>query len=400
MRIMPLNKKPSATSIATIAALTLGCGLAVTPAAAQDGSVETTAATSERSPSIAERLDAFNAWVEEVGQTGDQQAVMQQVPIKLEELFGDINMQTISVGEAEELVNIVQIAPTLRGPFTDRVEALAEQDGLTGLRARVVSLLNDIYPTRTPPTYDQLEPFFADPAYSELLAGNHGDVLGTLIAVWASVTPSDDVKEHKNRLVELSKAAADPDTAGELEMAVRKLDFIGSTAPSIDFDWVSGDRDWKNLADLEGKIVILDFWATWCGPCIAAFPKMRELVAHYEGYPVVVVGVTSIQGAHFQEGERINTQDDPERERSLMPGFMEVMDMTWPVAFSQQRVFNEDYFVQGIPHITIIDPSGTVRYNGLNPHMFEPGEEFDLIDGLLEEFKLPVPERAESSTEG
>ena len=137
---------------------------------------------------------------------------------------------------------------------------------------------------------------------------------------------------------------------------------------------------------------MLDFWATWCGPCIAAFPKVRELAAHYEGYPVTILGVTSLQGSHtFPDGSREDTSDNPQREFELMTGFMDQKDMTWPVAFTSQQVFNEDYFVEGIPHLAFIAPDGTVRHNGLNPHGLTKAEEIAMIDAMLKEFNLPTP---------
>lgn len=66
---------------------------------------------------------------------------------------------------------------------------------------------------------------------------------------------------------------------------------VGGPAPRMDFLW-SSEGEFKSLDDLKGKVVVLDFWTTWCGPCKAAFPKVRELYEHYEGYPVKVIGVT------------------------------------------------------------------------------------------------------------
>jgi hypothetical protein len=114
-------------------------------------------------------------------------------------------------------------------------------------------------------------------------------------------------------------------------------------------------------------------------------------VAHFKGAPVMFLGVTSIQGRVSNlEPKRIDTKGDPVREMGLMPRFMQARDMTWPVAFSAEDVFNPDYGVSGIPFVAIIAPDGVVRYAGLNPgdkHADIGGK----IEALLKEFHLPVP---------
>jgi thiol-disulfide isomerase/thioredoxin len=83
-----------------------------------------------------------------------------------------------------------------------------------------------------------------------------------------------------------------------LDGAFAKGMLLDHPAPAIAFTWANGRHgEITSLDDLKGKVVVLDFWATWCGPCVGSFPNVRELQAFYDGYDVAIIGVTSIQGS-------------------------------------------------------------------------------------------------------
>ncbi len=186
----------------------------------------------------------------------------------------------------------------------------------------------------------------------------------------------------------------------KLEGAWYKGTLMNQPVPAMDITWSNLDPQVKTVADLKGKVVVLDFWATWCGPCIGSFPDVKKLQDHYEGYPVVILGVTSLQGS-FNTGkttedgkaERIDCKDKPELEMSLMPEYLKTKDINWKIAFTKQDVFNPDFGVNGIPHVAIIDAKGIVRERGLHPSSrvipFE--DKVGKIDALLKEAGLPTP---------
>ncbi|MEZ6243076.1 MAG: TlpA disulfide reductase family protein [Phycisphaerales bacterium] len=196
-------------------------------------------------------------------------------------------------------------------------------------------------------------------------------------------------------------ASTEPMLAEMLDDAILRTDgayargeLLGHEAPELDFIWTSGDEllgGATKLSDLRGKVVVLDFWHTECSVCIATFPKVRALAKQYEGAPVVVLGVTSLRGRHGNpDGSVVDTEGNPQLEFDLMRDYIKQRNITWPIVFTKQSLFNPEYGVDATPHIAIIDPNGVVRYRALHPDM-PMLEKIEKIDGILKEFGLPVP---------
>lgn len=188
----------------------------------------------------------------------------------------------------------------------------------------------------------------------------------------------------------IDRIVGEMDAGAKAQAALASLP--GKPAPELNFTW-SSQEGLKKLSELKGKVVVLDFWATWCGPCLASFPQIRAHVEHFKGSPVAFVGVTSIQGFIANLGERIDTEGDPAKEIGLLPQFMKAKNMTWDVAVSEEPVFNPAYGIEGIPYLAIIAPDGTVRFAGIHPGD-ESADVSGKIEAILKEFNLPVPAKS------
>lgn len=246
--------------------------------------------------------------------------------------------------------------------------------------------------------------------------GMHHNTIGALpqfVRCLADIEPVDADKRERIRAkvagaldAALTDASISPKTQKWLERGLAYVNgaharglLVGYTAPSLDFLWSTLPGGPKSLAELKGKVVVLDFWATWCVPCVGSFPHTRELQQRYADSDVVILGVTSVQGSFFnyqgpedKNGKPIDTKGKPETEFELMPAFMKKMNMTWPVAFTKQAVYNPDFGISGIPWVAIIDCAGKVKNVGLHPADDAPRIP-ELIDALLTEAGKPVPKK-------
>ncbi len=191
----------------------------------------------------------------------------------------------------------------------------------------------------------------------------------------------DDLTEQINEVL-VKSSVVEPAAGPQLPKVARNA-ILGEPAPNLDFEWTSEGLEARTLEDLRGKVVVLDFWATWCGPCVRAFPNLRDLRSKFSKDDLIILGVTSLQGRHVTpRRQAIDTRNDPEIEHELMIEFIEQMRMTWSVAFTKQRVYNRQYGVRAVPSSFVLDREGNLRSLRLNPAV---GRDHRTIEKLVEE---------------
>ncbi len=117
----------------------------------------------------------------------------------------------------------------------------------------------------------------------------------------------------------------------------------GQRAPDFTLKDPAGNS--HKLSDYRGKVVVLDFWATWCGPCKAAMPGIQKLHADYEARGVKVFGM--------------NVNDDAKKAEK----FMADKKYTYTLLLNADSAGNA-YRVRGIPAFFVIGPDGTIAFAG------------------------------------
>lgn len=131
---------------------------------------------------------------------------------------------------------------------------------------------------------------------------------------------------------------------------------LGETVPELTAvdQWFPGEK--KKLAALRGKVVVLDFWATWCGPCIGAFPALTALQRKFEKDGLVILGVTRYYG---EAGGEAATE---EKEIEYLKQFRKTNDLPYDFVVAKDLSNQMIYGFNGIPTMVVIDRKGIVRY--------------------------------------
>ena len=128
---------------------------------------------------------------------------------------------------------------------------------------------------------------------------------------------------------------------------------VNKPAPAFDLDTVDGAK--FNLASQKGKVVVLDFWATWCGPCTMALPIITEVTSSLKDKDVVFLAV--------------NIQETPEQIKQ----FLDKKNLKVSVGLDTEGKVAELYQVRGIPQTVIVGKDGNVAevHVGFSPDLKE-----------------------------
>ncbi|MFO1078916.1 MAG: TlpA disulfide reductase family protein [Planctomycetota bacterium] len=132
-----------------------------------------------------------------------------------------------------------------------------------------------------------------------------------------------------------------------------------ASMPAPDFSLAGPKASKVSLAQFRGQVVMLNFWATWCGPCRQEMPLLEAMYKKYKPMGFTLIGV--------------NVEPDSKAAEA----FLQKLPVSFPVAFDTDSAVSKLYKVQGMPSTVIIDRKGNARvlHKG-----YRPGDENEYLD--------------------
>jgi thiol-disulfide isomerase/thioredoxin len=140
---------------------------------------------------------------------------------------------------------------------------------------------------------------------------------------------------------------------------IKQLELIGKKAVEPDVKYWLGKA--IPLKTLRGKVVMLDFWAPWCGPCREAFPGLKKLYEQFHHRGFEIISLTNYYPFYRDDREVVKEASAEVYDKKLKE-FIKRFALPWSILMAENNSNREKYSVSFIPTFFLIDKSGIIRY--------------------------------------
>jgi peroxiredoxin len=140
---------------------------------------------------------------------------------------------------------------------------------------------------------------------------------------------------------------------------------VGNPAPDFSLKAVAGGGGTVSLKSLRGKVVLVDFWGTFCEPCKKSFPKLQDLNTKFSASGLRIVGVS----------------EDEADDKDKIPSFADTYGAKFTLGWDEDKTIAKAYKPPTMPSTFIIDKKGVVRFAHVGYH---DGEEADIEKEIKE----------------
>lgn len=149
--------------------------------------------------------------------------------------------------------------------------------------------------------------------------------------------------------------------------AVKELDLIRPSRQKLaeDFSLAMPDGKTFTLSDHRGKVVFINFWATWCPPCREEMPGMERLWVRYREKGLLVVAVSL------------------DRDPLVVPPFVKERKFTFPIVLDPKTQTGHAYGVRALPASFFVDRKGYMSLLALGPRQWDGEAAFSIVEGLV-----------------
>lgn len=144
---------------------------------------------------------------------------------------------------------------------------------------------------------------------------------------------------------------------------------VNKIIPSVDFELENMDEEIRRFSNYKGKVVLLNFWATWCPPCVRELPSMERLHQQVDAEDFKVVAVNQMEDAD---------------QVFAFTGQLDITP-TFEILFDKTSLVSSAYAVRGLPTTYLIDKKGNIRYRAVGGRVFDHPEVVKIINDLIAE---------------